>query len=108
MRRLASESIVLLKNEGAVLPIRAKGVKKIAIVGGNAKAIVLSGGGSAALKPSYFTTPYDGIINALPEGIEVTYTEGAPGKLQETEINLISKLLLSFQLTKRSLLWITR
>lgn len=85
MRRLASESIVLLKNEGAVLPIRSKEVKKIAIIGANAKATVLSGGGSASLKPSYFTTPYDGIVNALPEGIEVTYTEGAPGKLPGTE-----------------------
>lgn len=85
MRRLASESIVLLKNEGGVLPIRPKEVKKIAIVGGNAKSVVISGGGSASLKPSYFTTPYDGIVKALPEGIEVTYTEGAPGKLPGTE-----------------------
>lgn len=85
MRRLAAESIVLLKNQGAVLPIRTKEVKKIAIVGGNAKAIVISGGGSASLKPSYFTTPYDGIVNALPEGIEVTYAEGAPGKPSDTD-----------------------
>ncbi|EPS94698.1 hypothetical protein FOMPIDRAFT_80649 [Fomitopsis schrenkii] len=82
MRRLAADSIVLLKNDGNVLPLKPKqhGLKKIAIVGGNAKAIVLSGGGSAALKPSYFTNPYDGLVAALKEadpGVEITYSEGA-------------------------------
>jgi hypothetical protein len=54
---------------------------KIAIVGGNAKAMILSGGGSASLKPSYFVSPYEGIVNALPNGVEVLYSEGARGQL---------------------------
>lgn len=55
-------------------------MKKVAIIGGNAKAIVLSGGGSAALKPSYFVSPYEGIVNALKEqdaNIQIVYSEGA-------------------------------
>lgn len=79
MRKVAAESIVLLRNENRVLPLKPAGLKKIAIVGANAKAFVLSGGGSAALKPSYFVSPYDGIVNALPKSIEVTYSEGARG-----------------------------
>lgn len=83
MRKVAAEGIVLLKNEGEVLPLKPQNLKKIAIVGGNAKAIVLSGGGSAALKASYFISPYDGIVNALaPHGVEITYSEGARGKSQ--------------------------
>lgn len=85
MRHLAAQSIVLLKNEGSVLPLQPKKLKKIAIVGGNAKAIVLSGGGSAALKPSFFTTPYDGIVSALGDvdkDIEITYCEGARAYMQ--------------------------
>ena len=39
MRKLAGESIVLLKNKDATLPLRAHSLKKIAIVGGNAKAL---------------------------------------------------------------------
>ncbi|KAF9463435.1 glycoside hydrolase superfamily [Collybia nuda] len=79
MRRVAAESIVLLRNEGGVLPLNPQGMKRIAIVGGNAKATVLSGGGSAALKASYYISPYDGIVNALSEhkDVEVTYSEGA-------------------------------
>nr|ADX07318.1 putative beta-glucosidase [Flammulina velutipes] len=76
LRRVAAESIVLLKNDSNALPLDPKKVKKVAIVGGNAKAIVVSGGGSAALKTSYFITPYDGIVNALGD-VEVTYSEGA-------------------------------
>ena len=76
MRKVASESIVLLRNEGDVLPLNPQKLKKIAIIGPNAKAIVLSGGGSAALKPTYFVSPYDGIVSALEKGTEVTYSEG--------------------------------
>lgn len=86
MRKIAGESITLLKNEGAVLPLLAQRLKKIAIVGGNAKGLVYSGGGSAALKPSYFVSPYDGIVNALPNGVLVTYSEGASGQFFHFEI----------------------
>lgn len=77
MRKLAAESIVLLKNDNNLLPLQPSKLKKLAIVGGNAQAVVLSGGGSAALKPSYFISPYQGIVNALPSNVEVTYSEGA-------------------------------
>ena len=51
-------------------------------MGGNAKAVILSGGGSASLKPSYFVSPYEGIVAALKEAdpnVEITYSEGARG-----------------------------
>ncbi|KAF9473031.1 hypothetical protein BDN70DRAFT_817828 [Pholiota conissans] len=78
LRKVGAESIVLLRNEGSVLPLDARKLKKVAVVGPNAKAIVLSGGGSAALKASFFVSPYEGIVNALKEsGVEITYSEGA-------------------------------
>lgn len=46
----AEEAIVLLKNEGNVLPL-AKSAKTIAIIGGHADKAVLSGGGSAQVYP---------------------------------------------------------
>jgi beta-glucosidase len=79
MRKLASETIVLLRNEGNVLPLDPQKLKKVAIIGPNAKAKVLSGGGSAALNPSYYISTYDGIVSALHEagsGTTVTYSEG--------------------------------
>jgi beta-glucosidase len=82
MRKVASEAIVLLRNEGDILPLNPQRLKNIAIIGPNAKAIVFSGGGSAVLKLSYFIKPYDGIVSALEQagsGTEVTYSEGARG-----------------------------
>ncbi|KAF9041689.1 glycoside hydrolase family 3 protein [Panaeolus papilionaceus] len=80
LRQVASESIVLLRNEGGLLPLKPKELKKIAVIGPNAKATVMSGGGSAALKASFFVNPFDGIMNALRDcgsEAQVEYCEGA-------------------------------
>ncbi len=47
----ARQGIVLLRNEGGLLPL-ADSIKRIAVVGGNAHVGVLSGGGSAQVMPS--------------------------------------------------------
>ena len=46
---VAEKSIVLLKNQGGVLPLN--GVRTVALIGGHADAGVLSGGGSAQTDP---------------------------------------------------------
>ena len=81
MCKAASGSIVL-RNKGDVLSLNPQKLKKIAIIGPNAKAFVLSGGGSSALEPGYYVTAYDGIVRALEQagsGTEVTYSEGTRG-----------------------------
>ncbi len=69
---VASKAIVLLKNEGSILPIR-KDVRKIAVIGRNAVALTQSGGVGAGVKSVYEVTPLQGIINKAPEGVEVVY-----------------------------------
>ena len=99
MRKVASESIVLLKNEGSLLPLQASALKKIAIIGPNAKARVRSGGGSGNLRASYVITPYEGIVKALPRGTEVLYNAAITSKryLNDEEYEGI---ILFFQLTE--------
>ncbi|KAJ7251130.1 beta-glucosidase [Mycena haematopus] len=89
MRRVAAQSIVLLKNEGGLLPLQPQNLKKVAVIGGNAKAIVLSGGGSAALKSSYFVSPYQGLVDALAANpdVEITYSEGARAYLTSPSLD---------------------
>ena len=48
-QKAAEESLVLLKNDGNLLPLR--GVKSIAVIGGNADKGVLAGGGSSDVTP---------------------------------------------------------
>lgn len=80
-RKLAAEGMVLLKNQHDVLPLKPNkdGSLKIAVIGPNAKGYVISGGGSAALKASYVATPYNGIDEARPNGVELSYHVGCYG-----------------------------
>lgn len=48
-QKAAEESLVLLKNDGDLLPLR--GVKSIAIIGGNSDKGVIAGGGSSDVTP---------------------------------------------------------
>lgn len=48
-QKAAEDSLVLLKNDGGILPLR--GVKSIAVIGGNADKGVMAGGGSSDVTP---------------------------------------------------------
>lgn len=80
-RKLAAETMVLLKNKNKILPLRPERAKKIAIIGSHVKSSVISGGGSAALKPSYVVTPWEGILKGAPPNVEVKYSVGCYGEL---------------------------
>jgi beta-glucosidase len=66
------QSVVLLKNEGALLPINAGKIKSIAVVGAHADVAVGTGGGSAdTLKPvTGFISSCRGLIFAQHGGCE--------------------------------------
>jgi beta-glucosidase len=55
-RTAATESIVLLKNSGDVLPI-AKAVHSLAVIGPNAAVARTGGGGSSLVRPAYAVAP---------------------------------------------------
>ena len=73
-RRAAQESIVLLKNEGAVLPI-SKEIKSIAVIGPTAFLPEVMQGNYTGFSPQ-ITTIMEGIIGAVSEGTQVTYAKG--------------------------------
>jgi beta-glucosidase len=61
-RKVAAESIVLLKNENGVLPLDAKlAGKKYALIGPGAVYPAVSGGGSSDLIPYYISKPLDAL-----------------------------------------------
>src|SRR4029077_9091309 len=59
-RRAAAESFVLLRNERAALPIAAT-TKVLAVIGPNADAMVIQGGGSARVTPHAPVSPLAGL-----------------------------------------------
>ncbi|KAF3923512.1 Beta-glucosidase [Orbilia brochopaga] len=79
IRRAGGEGVVLLKNEGRMLPLKPASLKKVAFIGPNAKATVAGGGGSAHLNPNYLTQPYESFVTAIKElnsSIDVPYANG--------------------------------
>lgn len=78
-RRLAADAIVLLKNSRNVLPLDQSKIRKIAVVGPNAKTRTVSGGGSAYLTSKYVITPLEGIQRLFKGKAEVVYAAGCYG-----------------------------
>ena len=60
LRRVAAESVVLLKNEDSILPFDAS--REIAVIGPNARFATYAAGGSANLDPYYAITTYEGLL----------------------------------------------
>ena len=64
-RELAEESIVLLRNEGGLLPLKAGQIKSIAVIGPHANVGSIGGGGSSFLEAPYRVSPLEGLQKAL-------------------------------------------
>ena len=73
----AVNGMVLLKNDNKTLPIDAKKVKKIAVIGPNAAFSRVGGGGSSKVTPFYAISPLEGLRNKLGEDVELNYALGA-------------------------------
>ena len=59
--KIAQEGIVLLKNDGGLLPLDVQNNKRILVVGENAIKMMTVGGGSSSLKVQKEILPLDGI-----------------------------------------------
>jgi beta-glucosidase len=81
--RGAEESIVLLKNEGQVLPLSAAAIKTLVVLGPDAYPAQPVGGGSAGVGPFNSVSALEGISGALAGKVRVLYN---PGILTPEEI----------------------
>ncbi len=91
-RKIGAESIVLLKNEGDILPLKDAG--KVLVVGENAIKMMSVGGGSSSLKAKYEVSPLEGLRDAL-EGVELVYERGYVGDVSGSYNGVTAKQDLS-------------
>jgi len=91
-RRVAENAIVLMKNEGNILPLDVEKIKSIAVIGPNASVARLGGGGSSTVSPTYSISPLDGLREKCGQQVVLRYAEGCSmlGNLGEIPAELLT------------------
>jgi beta-glucosidase len=77
-RRVATESLVLLKNDGELLPLDPVAPRTIAVIGENARYAQIMGGGSSQVNPHTAVSPLDGIRQRVGPESTVAWQIGNP------------------------------
>ncbi len=84
-RKIATEGVVLLKNEPvnqqAVLPLNQKAIKHILVLGPNADKKHGQGGGSSEVKSLYEITPLAGLKAQLGNEVKITLMRAKSSEL---------------------------
>ncbi|WP_394483287.1 beta-glucosidase [Roseateles sp. LYH14W] len=73
---VAEEGIVLLKNDGPMLPIDAGRLRRVLVVGVDADGVGAAGGGSGKVRPAHGVSLLDGLRHRLGPEVEVEYAQG--------------------------------
>lgn len=102
-RKVADESIVLLKNEKNMLPLDPAQIKTIAVIGPNANKVRQ---GTYSGIPPYFVTILDGIRHRVEPNVKVVYAEGCEISLpdQSPQMNSMSPYIAPKEATDDKLL----
>ncbi|MET0291993.1 MAG: glycoside hydrolase family 3 C-terminal domain-containing protein [Steroidobacteraceae bacterium] len=86
-QQVAEEAIVLLRNEGGVLPLERGKARRIAVIGPNADIPLQQGGGSAAVVPSVLATPLERLREVAGRDVTLTYAQGVDNDLMAPPID---------------------
>jgi beta-glucosidase len=91
LRRAAASAIVLLQNEGDLLPLDPAAIGSLAVIGPTASWASTQGGGSAQVAPPYEVSPLEGLRASLGASVAVTFEPGAsiargPSRLDPTRL----------------------
>jgi beta-glucosidase len=78
-RRVAEAGVVLLKNEGNVLPLDVKNLKSIALIGPYADRATSGGGGSARMSPFNTVSPLAAITERIGDRAILRFLKFVPG-----------------------------
>lgn len=75
-RKASTESIVLLKNAGDLLPLNPSKIHSVVVIGPNAAVARTGGGGSSLVTPKYSIAPLKGIQDRAGPSLQVSYALG--------------------------------
>ncbi len=87
-RRVAAESMVLLKNERDLLPLDRSRIRTLAVIGPNAEVGQIMGGGSSRVTPHYVVHPLEALRGRCGDDVAVVYERGCLTHKFTPEIDL--------------------
>ncbi|NEE03234.1 glycosyl hydrolase [Phytoactinopolyspora halotolerans] len=76
VRAAARDGMVLVRNDGPLLPVDPAALRKVAVIGELAADPRIQGGGSAQVRPVYTVSILDGLRAALDGVAEVSHVDG--------------------------------
>jgi beta-glucosidase len=76
-RDVGTRSVVLAANPAGLLPLDPAALSSIAVIGALARDARVIGGGSATVFPEHVVSPLQGLSEALPDSVRLTYAIGA-------------------------------
>lgn len=77
-REVAEQAIILLKNQGNLLPVDTAKIHSIAVIGLAAQKPQLEVGGSPRVTPFYSVSPLEGIIKRAGDQLTIHFASGDP------------------------------
>ncbi|OAH10693.1 beta-glucosidase [Streptomyces jeddahensis] len=80
LREIAARGTVLLRDAAGLLPLASDGIGSIALIGPNAVAPYLQGGGSAFVPAVHTVSFEDGLRAALPENVRLSVHRGGDSR----------------------------
>ena len=84
--KVAGEGIVLLRNEGKLLPLDRAKIRHIVVMGPNAEKAVIGGGGSATVTPFNKISVLAGIQSVAGAGVDVQVIPDTSDRLYEDSV----------------------
>ncbi|MFL5734914.1 MAG: beta-glucosidase H [Chloroflexia bacterium] len=76
IREAAGEGMVLLKNSSGLLPLERGRLGSVAIIGPNARAARIMGGGSAQVNAHYQVAPFDALVEKIGDAAAAGCEQG--------------------------------
>ncbi|BDI30435.1 beta-glucosidase [Capsulimonas corticalis] len=76
-KEAAEKGMVLLKNEGGILPLDAAKLQSIAVIGPRAKNWQFASGGSPTVTPYFSVSGYQGIVNRAGDRVKINYASAS-------------------------------
>lgn len=87
---IAQQTIILLKNDKAILPI-ARDINSIVVIGDNAVKKHSYGGGSSEIKALYEITPLEGLQKKLNGKVKINFVQGYSADINSSPQQLIDE-----------------